>query len=524
MSNIEAELKLRLADPSCLNNLLTAPCLNELSTQPPYKQTLETTYYDTADQRLLKSRLSYRLRLADGKWTATVKADGTSDGGLHQRFEYNVPLARELPSIEPFLNTDIGERLAATVGNMSLEPVFSTRFDRHIMDIITPDGSNIELALDDGDILAGDKRQKILELELELKAGQPEALIWLGAVLAEQFPLLPEQDSKLYRATLLAGLADSLAQDTPLPAPLTRASTILPAHQVLSQTMIYTIHEIIRAQQTFFEKPDDNGTLQDFRTVLAKLNALLQFAKPLIPAEEYVNWQEKLSAWDSRLGNIHDFDSFSLAWDELTKYMTQTIPNYAAKPVLTALMTDKRTKQKTDFYTAIATGELTPVLLGLWSYLQSWSNSNTMDNQLVFRRFAYPRFSHWLAQLLEQGNTLDLSDPDNSQQLRVTACRLGAALVALAPALPDSTEVLIRRLNQLTDLLGEIKELMFTPALLRELVKASSSRLTHRDAGLITGWQLAKSAAAQAKWDKVWAKVTKAISKQKKLKPEDERC
>ena len=522
MSNIEAELKLRLADPTCLNNLLMAPWLNELSTQPPYKQTLETTYYDTADQRLLKSRLSYRLRLADGKWTATVKADGTSDGGLHQRSEYNVPVASPLPSIEPFLTTDIGERLAEAVGNMSLEPIFSTRFDRHIMDIMTSDGSNIELALDDGDILAGNKQQKILELELELKAGKPQSLVWLGAALAEQFPLLPEQDSKLYRATLLAGLADGLAQDIPLPSPLTKASTTLPACQVLSQIMIHTIHETVRAQQAHLTNPEDIETLHEFRIILRKLNALLQFSEPLIPADSYADWQDKLSNWGSRLGSIRDLDSFSLAWDQLTGYMTRVIPNYAGKPVLAALLADKRTNAKTGFYTAVATGQLTPVLLGLWSFLQNWSDNNTSDNQMILKKFAYPRFGYWLAQLLQQGNTLDLSDLDAVHELRVNGRRLRNTLEVLAPALPDSTQLLIKRLEQLQDLLGEIKDVTFTPSLLQELVKASASRLAHRDAGLITGWQLAKSAAAQAKWDKVWPKVNKAANKQKKLKPLDD--
>lgn len=517
MSNIEAELKLRLADPSCLSSLLSAPLLKELATQPPRKQILETIYYDTPDHRLLKSRLSYRLRLADGEWIATVKADGTSDGGLHQRFEYNIPVKSQLPSIEPFLLTDIGGRLAETVGNMPLEPVFSTCFERYILDIVTADGSIIELALDAGDILAGEKQQKILELELELKLGQPQSLIWLGAALAAQFPLLPEQASKLYRATVLAGLADSLAQDIPLPSPLTKASSGMPAHRVLSEIMIHTIHRTISAQQAYLANPDASETLHKFRIVLCRLNSLLQFAEPLIPAEEYTDWLNKLKYWNRRLGRIRDLDEFSLVWDQLTDYMLQVTPSSAGRPVLTESIATKRNEARANFYTAVSRGELTPVLLGLWSFLLNWSNSN--DNQMIYKQYAYPRLRHWLAQLLQQGNTLDLSDLAAVHELRIDGRRLRYTLEALAPVLPANTQLLIRRLQQLQDLLGEVRDVAFTPPLLQELVKASSSRLSHRDAGLITGWQLAKSASAKTKWVKVWTKLNKAITKQKKLKP-----
>ncbi len=517
MSNIEAELKLRLADPSCQSSLLTAPLLRELATQLPCKQTLATTYYDTADRRLLKSRLSYRLRSADGEWTATVKADGTSDGGLHQRFEYNVPVKSPQPSIEPFLLTDIGGRLAEAAGDRPLEPVFSTCFERSTMEIITPDGSTIELALDAGNILAGDKQQEILELELELQAGQPQALIWLGTALATQFPLLPEQDSKLYRATVLAGLADSLAQDIPLPSPLTKASAVLPAPRALSEIMIHTIHRTISAQQAYLANPDDREVLHNFRMVLCKLHSLLQFAEPLMPPEEYTDWQNKLSTWNRKLGRLRDLDEFSLTWDQLTGYTLRVIPNYSGKPVLTEIIAAKRKDAKNNFHTAVATGELTPVLLGLWSFLLNWAA--TGNNQVLCKRFAYLRFGHWLTSLLQQGNELDLSDLAAVHELRIDGRCLRYTLEALAPVLPDSSRLLVRRLEQLQDILGKIRDVAFTPLLLQELVKASSSRLSHRDAGLITGWQLARSAAAQPQWDKAWAKLNKAVTKQKKLKP-----
>lgn len=521
MSNTEAELKLRLADPACLTDLLKAPLLQELAAQGPDKQLLETTYYDTAGQRLLKSRLSYRLRLADGKWTATVKADGSSDGGLHQRFEYNLPVDSPVPSITPFLDTEIGERLSTAVGEMSLEPVFSTRFERHTLDIVTPDGSSIELAVDNGDILAGDKQQKLLELELELKSGQSSSLIWLGAALAEQFPLLPEQDSKLYRATILAGLADELGQDTPLPFPVKKANAALPARQVLSQLIIYNIHQAIRAQQAFLSAPDAIATLYNLRLAVRKLRTLLRFAKPLLPADEYAQWQDKLAAWNTDLGSVRDLDVFSENWVKITDYMSTALSPKIHKAALTPLIDSTRIQARAALLSPLAAGQFTPVLLGLWWFMTDWAQQDELPPQPAFKEFSLSRLTEWLSAFLTQGDELALANQTAVHNLRLAGRQLRYLLEELTPILPDSTQLLSKRLASLHDLLGNLQDFTFTLPLLKELVKASASRLAHHDAGLITGWQLAQSAAAVDDWAKIWGKVKKAALKIKKLRPLD---
>jgi CHAD domain-containing protein len=139
-----------------------------------------------------------------------------------------------------------------------------------------------------------------------------------------------------------------------------------------------------------------------------------------------------------------------------------------------------------------------------------------------FKEFSLERLADLLKEFLKSGNTLDLTDLDAVHELRIAGKRLRYTLDSLAPALPDKAHLLSKRLEKLQDLLGRIQDVTFTPPLLHELVKASSSRLTHQDAGLITGWQLARSLAAVDNWDRVWTKVEKAASKVKKLKLYDE--
>lgn len=518
MSNTETELKLRLTDSTCLERLLHMPLLQQLSDQPPNTQTLETTYYDTTDHRLLLAGLSYRLRLANGQWTATVKADGSSDGGLHRRTEFNASADGRCPSIVPFLATDIGERLAAAAGEMSLEPIFSTRFERHIVNIVAPDGSSIELALDDGIILAGDKQQPILELELELKAGQPQSLLWLGAALAQEFPLLPEQNSKLYRAIQLAGLAAGLGKDKPQPSPLKKSNASLPAGQVLSQIIIYHIQKVICAQQAYLsELDDDPEPLHNLRISLRRLRSLLSFAKPLLPKTEYSDRQSGLADWNRQLGQARNLDVLAAAWDELNDYMAKLLPNQAIKPTLTTILADKRQQVRAETYNAVAAGKITPVLLGLWSFIEAWRIEEPQTPCPDLKEFAEERLAYRLKQLLKRGSSLVLTDCQSAHEFRIAAKNIRYALEALAPILQNNSKLLCKRLEKIQDLLGSIQDITLTLSLLQQLVKASASRLAHRDAGLITGWQLAKSTEAAGKWVKVWTKTEKAAGKFKKL-------
>src|SRR5690606_41184005 len=65
-------------------------------------------------------------------------------------------------------------------------------------------GAQIEVALDVGEIRAGGRSQPICEIELELKAGQPDALFALALVWAGRLDCLPFDVSKAERGVRLA--------------------------------------------------------------------------------------------------------------------------------------------------------------------------------------------------------------------------------------------------------------------------------------------------------------------------------
>ncbi|AIW17850.1 inorganic triphosphatase [Vibrio coralliilyticus] len=147
---------------------------------------LGNTYFDTPDNWLRQHDIGLRIRRFDDVYVQTVKTSGRVVAGLHQRPEFNA----EHDSNDPLLSlhpSDIWPTGKDTETLQSeLTPLFSTNFTREQWLIAMPDGSQIEVAFDQGKVEAGDKEDPICEVELELKSGQTDALFTLARSFSEE--------------------------------------------------------------------------------------------------------------------------------------------------------------------------------------------------------------------------------------------------------------------------------------------------------------------------------------------------
>ncbi|MDF5382801.1 CYTH domain-containing protein, partial [Vibrio parahaemolyticus] len=152
---------------------------------------LGNTYFDTADKWLRKHDIGLRIRRFDDVFVQTVKTAGRVVAGLHQRPEYNAEHTSDEPnlSLHPLDIWPPGKD--AETLQSELMPLFSTNFTREQWLIGMPDGSQIEVAFDQGLVVAKgedeeEKQEPICEVELELKSGQTEALFTLARSFCEQ--------------------------------------------------------------------------------------------------------------------------------------------------------------------------------------------------------------------------------------------------------------------------------------------------------------------------------------------------
>lgn len=122
-------------------------------------------YYETPDNWLRRHDMGLRIRGANGRYEMTMKIAGRVVGGLHQRPEYNIDINQPELELERFPaevwpNGELPSTLAAEV-----QPLFSTDFWREKW-LVTEGKSRIEIALDLGEVKAGNTRSQFANWSL----------------------------------------------------------------------------------------------------------------------------------------------------------------------------------------------------------------------------------------------------------------------------------------------------------------------------------------------------------------------
>lgn len=175
----EVELKLELSPKDA--GLLEA---SGLLAYDPKRQRQRSVYFDTADRRLVKAGLTLRIRRSDRKRIQTVKANGGNSAGLFARAEWERRVAGDVPVIDD--TTPIRALLGESAADLA--PAFAVRVERRTWTIRCGDAV-IELVLDRGAVIAGDRQSPICELELELKGGDAAALFAFARKLDAAVPV-----------------------------------------------------------------------------------------------------------------------------------------------------------------------------------------------------------------------------------------------------------------------------------------------------------------------------------------------
>lgn len=178
---------------------------------------LRACYLDTPDRRLAAARAALRLRLEAGQWVQTLKAQGST---LIQRWEHNVPRVDAdahkdvdtVPTVDPSLHQDspagvalaaaLGCEVSALAGGHGLVLGFETDILR-LHTRVQHQGATLEWAFDVGQIRAAGRTEPVCELELELCAGPPSALLALAGDWVSRHGLWLDSRSKAERGERL---------------------------------------------------------------------------------------------------------------------------------------------------------------------------------------------------------------------------------------------------------------------------------------------------------------------------------
>jgi len=384
----EMEVKLAVADSRLFDLIVAHPeiCAMKMGTGS-VTQSFEALYYDTPGFALQQNGIAYRVRHEGEQWIATVKSDIESGGGFSNREEWNEPVEGPEPSLKPFIGTYIGDRLLMAVGQERFQLLFSTRFMRTVTMLLTPNGSQIEMAMDRGTIWSGMEGTPISELELELKSGTITDLLQLAGWIAGQWHLLPEAKSKFARGLeLLRSNSPGIPsffpdnQQKEIPKPTTIA---------LSN---YSISSIFASQKRLLTEQAASESVRELRIQIRSLRSLLKFLQPTLAKEERQLHYEKMRQWGTLLGSIRDIDILVAAWNKFSVHFN---PVFSSSEYWLDTLKGRRSFLMEEVVHRIEQGELTKQIFEL----QSWLYQE--NEQLANEEEEQPSESQLLKMLLE---------------------------------------------------------------------------------------------------------------------------
>src|SRR5882757_10342018 len=160
---IESEVKFE-ASARDLRKLAAARILRTDGQLPRHKY-LVSTYFDTPKLLLRKNGVSLRVRQAGKKRVQTIK---TVNGGASLgRGEWEHKLQGDEPDLRAARGTALEPLLSGKLKRdlkRDLEPIFATHVQRTLLPLRSGN-SQIELALDEGHVRAGQKSSPLAEVE-----------------------------------------------------------------------------------------------------------------------------------------------------------------------------------------------------------------------------------------------------------------------------------------------------------------------------------------------------------------------
>lgn len=480
---MEIEIKLALEARSA-NRFKRHPALTGLK---PTSARLYSIYFDTPAFDLLRAGVALRLRRVGFHWVQTVKARAGSGGVLAQRPEWEVKVSSNRPDLDVL--PDAARQLIPAATQAALQPIFETEFRRSAWQV-EEGGSLIEVALDRGEIRAGEGAWPISEMELELKSGGLSDLFALADRLVGDFPFSLEPRSKAQRGYQLVGALPLV----PVKAVVPELDAHTPASAAYGAIARACMAQFEANLPGFLQADDpDPEHVHQMRVAMRRLRAatgLLRFMQRDTPP-----WVGELRWLMGELSVARDWDVF----------VTETLPRVrdrldepSALDALGEVAQALRRQADARARAALASTRLVHLWLALERDLAA-----AADTPMTTQEWARAALDRRYRQIRRLGSRLDELDPAERHALRIAGKKLRYAAEFFASLHPKPARRFIAILAGLQDVLGVLNDVAVTAHLLQE-AKQAGGQAVWEGAGLVGGYLAREQDLRLAELDAAW--------------------
>lgn len=473
MSN---EIELKLALPRAALPALRRHPIFQGSEKVGPTATLESTYFDTPTLALKRAKVAVRTRRQQRQWLQTVKCAATSTAGLSQRPEWEQPYHGSFD----FTTVDLPEARALLESlRDELQPIFTTRFRRETRVYAPHDGVRIWMMLDTGAIHVGEQQEEICELELELAEGKAEDLLQLAQALANDLPLLPDDNSKAARAyRLFLG-----ERSAPVHASEAKLDTTMNPLEAF-RTLAFSALRHWQANIVGASREHDPEFIHQLRISQRRLRALLKLFAPALPADFVNHWNEQLRSNAAQFGAARDLDV--LASEIVATVQTVSDAERTAVDALYQRVCTARDEARERTQQQLDPAQQGRLVLALAAALHDLPR-NPLLAAVDMRLFIAVRLSRLSRKVRRQHKAARSMVPADLHKLRIDIKQLRYGLEFFASLIPGKAlGAYLRSITRTQTALGFIQDVDTARTLLTEL--AGTDAALCRAAGFVCGW------------------------------------
>ena len=494
----EIELKLSLT-PADFGALRAHRTFAELLSSPVRAEKLISVYFDTDRRDLHDHGVSLRVRREGENFVQTIKAS-SSPTSPFERDEWEQPLPNEQPDLDAAAATALGPLLTSDV-RAGLKPIFETRIQRtyyHLAD----NAWRIEIAFDQGEVVAGNRVSPICEVELELKHGYRAALFELARMIVEIIPAHLTLTAKSKRGY-------DLIQDEPQQFFLAQRIELVPgttAAQAFQSVAAGCLDQLIaNAPLVDARNPE---ALHQARIALRRLRTAISIFSDIVRDGQVGRIKTELKWLNNELSPARDLDTLL---DEVVKPLCREHPGHRGLKSLHFSFSRQCLRDYKRADNAMNSMRFCRLLIEIFAWIEVGEWITTTDELARLRR-EWPIETHAAEQLSrrhkkikKRSRKLDKLDPAQRHKLRIQVKKLRYATEFFGDLFHERKSAkrstrLLSTLKRLQTSLGSLNDVTTRGTLCAEFLarqRASSGTDGHDrafGAGLIAGHQEARQA------------------------------
>ncbi len=512
---MKEEIELKLAvEPKQLLALRRSALLRTLASgRRARRQELESIYFDTGDEALRRQGMALRIRRKAGKLIQTLKAPvAAAQGGLQHMREFEVEVAHDEPDLGVIDDPDTRALLEELTRDRPLKRQFETRVVRHVLPVRLIE-SDIEIAFDEGKVVAGTREQRISEVELELLCGPPHYLLQLALAIGEQAQIALEPRSKAARGYLLAsgGTLPAVYADK---LELARDLTAGAAFEAIARDCLSQIRS---NEAAFLSGNREPEVVHQLRVGVRRLRAAASLFTGIIAEGVAVQLKEELGWLQNSLGPARDWDVFRT---ETLAAIAHRLPDEEGL-VRLGRAAGHLGEEAYGLAEETLSGQRYALLLlrleywlisGAWRSLIDAGDGQGLPSDQPATEFAAFGLSKRARQVMKRGKARDEAVEESLHQLRISGKKLRYALEFFRTFMKkDASKEAIGLTKELQDCLGSLNDAAVSRKLLRDLRDRFPDDADPTAIGMVHGWQAHRVDEGLSHLQDVWERARKGL-------------